>query len=117
MMNVEGLVNNAVGKKLLNAFLAIGHRHDKSNVVIVLECYDLCERVLCDIRAYEQHVDHLAEVCPSYKWEQRLEQARNIPTRDQQNALIELKEECLSMIECDVDFQRFRRELRRKIGR
>lgn len=115
MMNVGGLVNNTVGKKLLHTFLAIGHRQDKSNITILLECYDLCERVSCDINTYEQHVDDLAEMCPSYEWEQRIVQSRDAET--QLNTLAELKRECLSMIECDVDFHRFRRELRRKIGK
>lgn len=114
-MNVDGLVNSIVGKRLLKSFLAVGHRSDKSNVSILLDCYDLCERVLSNINAYDDHLDDLAEVCPSYKWEQRITQANTSPAR--QTILLELKKECLSSIECDVDFHRFRRELLRKIGK
>lgn len=115
MMNVSGLINSATGKRLLKAFLAIGHRCDKSSISITLDCYDLCERILCDISLYEDVVDDLAEVCPSYNWEQRALLAKSKSER--QNLLLDLKQECLSSIECDPDFHRFRRELLRKIGK
>lgn len=114
-MKVDGIINSTVGKRLLKSFLAVGHRNDKSNVSILLDCYDLCERVLSNISSYDGLLDDLAEVCPSYKWEQRITQATTSPAR--QAALLELKKECLASIECDVDFHRFRRELLRKIGK
>lgn len=115
MMNVNGLINSASGKRLLKAFLAIGHRCDKSSISIILDCYDLCERILCDINLYEDIVDDLTEVCPSYKWEQQVLQAKS--NSERQHLLLDLKQECLSSIECDPDFHRFRRELLRKIGK
>lgn len=115
MMKVDGIINSNVGKRLLKSFLAVGHRNDKSNVSILLDCFDSCERVLSNISSYDDLLDDLAEVCPSYKWEQRITEATTNPAR--QTALLELKKECLASIECDVDFHRFRRELLRKIGK
>lgn len=122
MMNVKGLMHNEDGKKLLKTFLKIGHRSDKSNALILVECYEYCERILSDLDAHQDHLDNLLEVCPTFLWEQRINDACEAKTTDEVNQQLDevlsaLKKECLCNIECDHDFARFRRELLRKIGK
>lgn len=122
MMNVKGLIHNDDGNKLLKTFLKIGHRSDKSNALLLLECYECCEQILGDIESYRDHVDDLLELCPSFLWEQKINDATELATADEihrhlEDVLIALKKECLGNIECDPDFTRFRHELLRKIGK
>lgn len=120
MMNVNGLVNNSIGNNLLKTFLKIGHRTDKSNALLLLECYELCDKMLSNIESHRDHLDDLLELCPSFVWEQRLNDAtddEDQPNERVKEVLGELKKECLNSIECDNDFQRFRLELLRKIGK
>lgn len=120
MMNVNGVVNNPLGNNLLKTFLKIGHRTDKSNALLLLECYELCDKVQPNISSYQEHLDDLFELCPSFIWEQRINDA--IEDEDLVNIRLEtvlndLKRECLCSIESDNDFHRFRLELLRKIGK
>lgn len=122
MMNVKGVVHNEESKKLLKTFLQIGHRSDKSNALILLECYEFCERILADLDSHQEHLDDLFEVCPTFLWEQKINDACEADTPDEVNRQLEevlkaLKKECLGNIESDHDFTRFRRELLRKIGK
>lgn len=122
MMNVKGVVHNEESKKLLKTFLQIGHRSDKSNALILLECYEFCERILTDLDSHQEHLDDLFEVCPTFLWEQKINDACEADTPDEVNRQLEevlkaLKKECLGNIESDHDFTRFRRELLRKIGK
>lgn len=122
MMNVKGVVHNDESKKLLKTFLQIGHRSDKSNALILLECYELCDNILADLDSHQEHLDDLFEVCPSFLWEQKINDACEADTPDEVNRQLEevlnaLKKECLCNIESDHDFTRFRRELLRKIGK
>lgn len=122
MMNVKGIVNNDDSNKLLKTFLKIGHRSDKSNALILVECYEFCERILRDLDSHQELMDDLLEVCPSFLWEQKIGDACEAKTPDEvnrqlQDVLTALKKECLGNIESDHDFTRFRRELLRKIGK
>lgn len=122
MMNVNGIIHNAEANKLLKTFLQIGHRSDKSNALLLLECYELCERILGDLDSYRDHLDDLFELCPSFLWEQKINDACEADTPDHIQRLLKevltaLKKECVGNIECDHDFTRFRRELLRKIGK
>lgn len=122
MMNVTGIIQNAEANKLLKTFLQIGHRSDKSNALLLVECYELCERVLGDCDSYRDHLDDLFELCPSFLWEQKINDACDAATPDHihhqlEEVLRALKKECVNNIECDHDFTRFRRELLRKIGK
>lgn len=121
MMNVNGIVHNAESNKLLKTFLKIGHRSDKSNALILLEFYEFCEVVLSDLDSHEKYLDDLIEVCPTFSWEKQINEACDADATDESNrqlgaVLNALKKECLSNIESDHDFTRFRRELLRKIG-
>lgn len=119
MMNVHGLIDNQLGNKLLKTFLKIGHRSDKSNALLLLECCEICDRTLSDLSSYEDYIDDIFEVCPSFIWEHRINAAcedDNIEC-ELKEVLEALKKECISNIECDNDFSRFRRELLRKIGK
>lgn len=120
-MNVSGLVNNPLGNRLFKAFLKIGHRHDKSNAMISLECYELCNTIIENIERYRDHMDDLIELCPSYLWEEKLNDAIESEESEVidrlQSVLDELKLECVQSIESHHDFDRFRRELLRKIGK
>lgn len=122
MMNVKGIIHNEDGNKLLKTFLKIGHRSDKSNALILLECYEFCDRILGDLDAHQEHLDDLLEVCPSFLWEQKINDACDAETPDQvrhqlEEVLTALKKECVGNIESDHDFTRFRLELLRKIGK
>lgn len=122
MMNVNGIIHNDEANKLLKTFLQIGHRSDKSNALLLLECYELCERISGDLDAYRDHLDDLFELCPSFLWEQKINDACEADTPDRIQRLLNevltaLKKECVGNIECDQDFTRFRRELLRKIGK
>lgn len=122
MMNVKGIINNEGSKKLLKTFLKIGHRSDKSNALLLLECYECCDRILADLDSHQQHLDDLLEVCPTFLWEQKINDACEADTPELVNHHLEqvlgaLKKECMCNIESDHDFTRFRRELLRKIGK
>lgn len=122
MMNIKGIVTNDESNKLLKTFLRIGHRSDKSNALILVECYEYCDRILHDLDAHQDHMDDLLEVCPSFLWEQKINDACEAATKQEvhrqlQDVLNALKKECLSNIESEHDFTRFRRELLRKIGK
>lgn len=122
MMSVSGIVHNDDSKTLLKTFLQIGHLSDKSNALIQLECVEICERILGNLNSHQEHLDDLLEVCPSFLWEQKINDACEAGSIDEvnhqlQEVLTALKKECLGHIECDQDFTRFRRELLRKIGK
>lgn len=122
MMNVKGIVHNDESNKLLKTFLQIGHRSDKSNALILLECYEQCDRILGDLDSHQDYLDDLFEVCPTFLWEQKINDACEANTPDEINRQLDavlnaLKNECLCNIESDHDFTRFRRELLRKIGK
>lgn len=121
MMNVNGIMHNEDSKKLLKTFLKIGHRSDKSNALILVECVEYCERIQSNLDAHQDHLDDLMEVCPTFLWEQKINdacEAKPDEVNQQLNEVLNaLKKECLSNIECDHDFSRFRRELLRKIGK
>lgn len=122
MMNVKGILQNDDSKQLFETFLKIGHRTDKSNAKILLECYELSNRILSDLDSHQKYLSDLIEVCPSFLWEQKINDACEADTTDEINRQLEevlnaLKKECLCNIESDHDFIRFRRELLRKIGK
>lgn len=117
MMSVSGIMHNEDSRKLLRTFLSIGHLSDKSNATIQLECVEVCERILGDLDSYQEHLDALFEVCPSFLWEQKINDACEVNQEVLQEVLTALKKECLNNIECDQDWTRFRRELLRKIGK
>lgn len=122
MMNVKGVIHNEDSNKLLKTFLKIGHRSDKSNALILLECYECCDRILSDLESHQEHLDDLIELCPTFLWEQKINDACEADTSDEIKrqldvVLNDLKKECLCNLESDHDFARFRRELLRKIGK
>lgn len=119
LMNVSRLLKNTLGNRLFKTFLKIGHQNDKSGAQIAVECYELCDKMLAHPGHYRSYLDELIEVSPDYLWEERL-----VETLEQTNSdvkfpalLKELKNECLSTIECHRDYDRFREELLRKIGK
>lgn len=120
-MKVSVLINDLLGNRLFKAFLKIGHRHDESNAMASLECYELCNTVCENIERYRDYMDELIELCPSFLWEEKLNDAVNEAESDTierlQSALDELKIECVRSIENHNDFDRFRCELLRKIGK
>lgn len=113
MMSVTGLLHNDRVRKLFKNFLKIGHRKDKSNITELLECYDLCNRLL-ETKAYTQrNLRKLLDLCPFYAWEEKIIDA----TSDNLTEILsELKIECVNKIDCHNDIDRFRRELLRKIS-
>lgn len=121
VMNVSGLVNNSLGNRLFKTFVKIGHRTDKSNALTSIECYELCNTIIENIERYKLYIDDLMELCPDYSWEEKLNDAFDATESEAidrlQLVLNELKFECLRTIECHNDYDRFRRELLRKIGK
>lgn len=123
MMSASALVTHLVAKPLFRNFLRIGHRTDKSNALLSLECYELCDKIINNASADNaEDVDALIELCPSYDWEERVNDAiesdkKINDKRNLRQLLHELKRECVRSIECHNDFDRFRKELLRKIGK
>lgn len=122
MMNVNGIITNQVSNNLFKTFLKIGHRSHKANALLLIECFELADKMLHDLGSYKEYLDDLIELCPSYLWEQRLNDAcdASSPEKVQSHldeVLSALKVECLCNIEADHDLTRFKQELLRKIGK
>lgn len=120
MMNIAALIQHPTGSTLFRTFLKIGHRTDKSEVMIMIECYETCQKYLQNLHLVRNqgNVDQLMDLCPSFTWEQRIE---NISQSGDEHEIIQtlksLQQECVNSIECHNDYDRFRRELLRKIGK
>lgn len=128
MMSLSGVITHPLAKSLFRTFLRIDHRTDKSNALLSLECFELCDKIITSntissMTINVDDIDALMELCPSFDWEEKINDA--IESDKQQvcdkcnltKILQELKQECVRNIECHNDFDRFRRELLRKIGK
>lgn len=124
-MNVSTLIVHSTGKTLFRNFLRIGLRHDKSETMVHLDCFEMCNKFLRNITMIQDQdsVDDLLGLCPSYLWEQKITDAIQNSSSNYRNhvhlrqVLIDLKHECVHSIERHNDYDRFRRELLRKIGK
>lgn len=122
-MSISTLIVHRTGGKLFRNFLRIGHGMDKSEGMMLLECYDICDKVLRNrhLIHHSDCIDDLLSLCPSIMWEQRINDViQNDPEHSMQRIvpiLRDLKLECVHSIERHNDYDRFRRELLRKIGR
>lgn len=120
MMSVSALLVHATGGNLFRNFLCVGHRSDKSEALIHFECHELCANFMqnLDLANDQSSVDQLLSLCPSFAWEQKINGAFQ---SGQEQKIIEilkdLQQECVNSIECHNDYDRFRRELLRKIGK
>lgn len=120
MMNVSALIVHPKGSTLFQNFLRVGHRTDKSEALTHIECHELCRKYLQNLHLVhdESTVDQLLSLCPSFTWEQRV---TNAFQTGHEHKIIEmltnLQQECVNSIECHNDYDRFRRELLRKIGK
>lgn len=124
MMNVSALLVDPIGKPLFRNFLKIGHTTDKSSALLSLECFEMCDRILNSQQFSSIDVAELVELLPSFAWERRINDAIDSDiafhrgqSKDLHDVLIELQTECVRAIECHNDFDRFRKELLRKIMR
>lgn len=125
MMNVANLIAHTDGKELFKNFLRIGHRNDKSEAMQMLECHEMCTKFMCNLHLIDDadQLDDLFALCPSFIWEQRIQDAIDSDKRAQashteiKRVLNELKYDCVHNIECHRDYGRFRQELLRKIGK
>lgn len=120
MMNVSALVVHPTGGNLFRNFLRVGHRTDKSEALVFFECHELCEKYLQNLHLIhdQSNVEQLLNICPSFTWEERIIDAlRGADENKIIQMLKDLQQECLSTIECHNDYDRFRRELLRKIGK
>lgn len=120
MMSVSGLITHEAGSRLFRNFLRIGHLRDKSEAMILLECHDVCKKILANLQlVYEKDtVDQLLNLCPTFDFEQRLSEAFQ-SGQDQKivQILQALQHECVRNVECHNDYDRFRRRLLAKIGK
>lgn len=123
-MNAEAVVNHPIGKSLLRNFLKIGQRTDKSAAMLSLDCFEMCNNILNDGCRDVDRIDELIELLPSFAWEEKINRAidcdKNAHSKRNNNLnelLPDLKTECVRTIECHNDFDRFRRELLRKIAK
>lgn len=119
MMNISALITHPTGSTLFRNFLQIGHR-TKSEALIIFECHEMCGKYLQNLHLIhdQSNVDQLMNLCPSFTWEQRIENAIQSGNDNQIiQTLKNLQQECVNSIECLNDYDRFRRELLRKIGR
>lgn len=118
MMNVSSLINHPVGSTLFRNFLRIGHRTDKSEALNYYQCYELCRKIIQHFQLVHDQsiVDQLLSLCPSFTWEQRITDAFESGHKHKiLEILNSLQQECVNSIECNNDYDRFRRELLRKI--
>lgn len=125
-MSASAIVIHPVANRLFRNFLHIGHRTDKSNALLSLECHELCDKIINNTTSNngDDDIDTLIELCPSFEWEEKVNDAiasdkrtRNTHKRNLTQLLLELKRECVHNIACHNDFDRFRKELLRKIGK
>lgn len=122
-MNVSTLLVHQTGKTLLQNFFRIGYSTDKSEASVLLECHDICDKILrnaCLI--YDQYMfNDLFGLCPTFTWEQKITAALQKCNSHGEQEIIqllnELKRECIQSIEAHNDYDRFRRGLLRKIGK
>lgn len=120
-MNVIDLLQNTKASGLFKTFLKIGHKTTRSGALVNVECYELCEKLqLNETSRTEEAYDELKELCPSYKWEERLDEAIQSDSDGNSTALKEyftkLMFEARCQIEVHPDYERFRKELARKLG-
>lgn len=120
MMNVSTLITHPNGSTLFRNFLGIGHRRDKSEALILFECHELCRKFAQNSQLVRDQntVDQLLSLCPSFTWEQRITNAFESGLEHKiLETINSLQQECVNSIECHNDYDRFRRELLRKIGK
>lgn len=124
MMNVNALIAHPIGRPLLRNFFRIGQTIDKSAALIAFECFEICDKILTNQQYNRNDIDELVERLPSFAWEERINAAVQNDIRyfggqmkNLYNELTELKTECVRNIECHNDYDRFRRELLRKINK
>lgn len=120
MMNVSALIVHPKGSTLFRNFLRVGHRADKSEALTYIECHELCGRYQQNLHLVHDPsiVDQLLSLCPSFTWEQRITDAFQSGHESKiSDTLSNLQQECVNSIECHNDYDRFRRELLRKIGK
>lgn len=124
MMSVSAMITHPVAMPLFRNFLRIGHRTDKSNALLSLECYEICDKIMNNVPSSnnDNDIDALIELCPSFYWEEKLNDAiesdKKIHDKHHLMQLLrELKRECVLSIESHNDYDRFRQELLRKIGK
>lgn len=124
MMPVSAVITHPVAMPLFRNFLRIGHRTDKSNALLSLECYEMCDKIINNVSSSNtgDDIDALIELCPSFDWEEKVNDAIESDKKihDKLNLmqlLHELKRECVHTIESHNDYDRFRQELLRKIGK
>lgn len=120
MINVKGLIEHATGNVLFRNFLQLGHRTDKSEALITIECYVMCKEFSQNLNLIhdQNSVDQLLSLCPSYTWEQKLTNAFESGQQAKiTDTLMSLQQDCIHSVECHVDYDRFRTELLAKIGK
>lgn len=124
MMSIQSLIHNSTGNTLFKNFLRIGHRIDKSEAMEHLEFYEMCDAFLQNRQLIRDlnFIDDFLSLCPYFHWEERINNVienNDVDQTDQQLQLIlnDFKRECIHSIECHNDYDRFRREMLRKIGR
>lgn len=120
-MNIADLVDHPKAKKLFITFLKLGHRSDRSGALTALECYDLCHRLIDDrFSRSEDAYDELRELCPNYKWEQRLDDAIERENSGEDSEALDkylrsLQFKVKRNIESHRDYGRFQDELIQKL--
>lgn len=115
--NVDELLATARGRSIFRAFLDMGHTRHQSTAKRRLLCYEQCQRLVDQTYPpCEDDVFDLQELCPSYKWEERLEGALGMGDH---LALVKFCDELQYQAKLDIeqhrDFQRFRAALRDKL--
>lgn len=122
-MNVNGIISNQDSNNLFTTFLKFGHRSDKANALLLVECFEIAEKRLHNLSSYKEYLYDLIELCPSLLWVHRLEKACDASSSEKKiqsllnKVLKMLKKECLCKIEADHDFTRFKQELFREISK
>lgn len=116
-MNVVHLLHHKTGIDLFKNFLRIGCRTDTSEVYMLIDCYILCDKVMkrTSIIHDPDIQNELLSLCPTYTWERRISSSFQKKPDEIVNILKDLQQECVQNVELHNDYDRFRRELLRKI--
>lgn len=120
-MRVRTLINHETGSTLFRNFLHVEYHPDKSEVMEILECYDICDKICKKPHLIHDPdvTDELLNLCPSFTWERKINETLRTKSNKHEvvRTLNELKDECVDSVQSHNDYDRFRRKLLEKLKR
>lgn len=87
--------------------------HIKPPISEMIECYELCQGLLCGDEDLDDRRADLEDLCFTEDWEDRLSAAVDDGTTDE--FFIELMAECTRRLGEEPEYQMFKKELEKKL--